>query len=116
MDSSQGGLELRHIKSPATELADHGVPLETRCRDGNLAPHEPVLARAHLRTKSGKLQRLRRMSHSASNRRTSGYMLGPDLVHRLARDRQPAARLTRDLDQRCIRGRRTIRANTDSSD
>ena len=113
---AQAKLTLRDIGPSATQLAHHCMALEARRRDCDLTPHEPVLARAHLRKEPGKRRQLGLVPHRAAHCRASGYMFGPDQVHRLVCDSQPAAGLTRDLDQGRTGWRQMIQERTADSD
>ena len=103
---------LRDVQMPAAQLAHHRVPLEAGRGDRDLAPNEPVLADSHLREKLRQRRQLWHVAHRAAHGRASGHVLGPHLVDGLARDGQPAARLTGDLDQWSTTRRRMIEAST----
>jgi len=113
---AQATLSLRDVQMPATQLAYHCVPLEAGRRDGDLTPNEPVLADAHLREKLRQWRKLGHVPHRAAHGGASGHVLSPHVVHRLACDGQPAARLTRDLDQWSTTRRQMIEARTADSD
>jgi hypothetical protein len=67
-------------------------------RDGDLAPHEPVVAGVHRGQEAWERRQVRQMAHGAFDSRTAGFVFPPDVVDRLARDRKPTARFARDLD------------------
>jgi hypothetical protein len=71
-----------------------------------------VLADEHGRKELGERRQLGQVPHRAAHCGASVYVFGPDREHRLARDGQPAARLTRDLDQRGTRRRQMVEGRT----
>lgn len=71
-----------------------------------------MLARANDRKEPRQRGQLGHVSHGAAHGWARGLVLGPDMVRRLARDGQPAARLTSDLDHdRTRRGETLVKSN-----
>ena len=86
-------------RSPAAELTHGPVPLDACRRYCDLAPDEPMGARADGPQKPEERRYLGDESHCAAHGRAGRNVLGPDQVRPLARDSHPAARITNDLDQ-----------------
>jgi hypothetical protein len=92
-------VHLHGERSPAADLTHDPVPLDACRCDCDLAPDEPMRARADRSKKSVESRYLGLESHRAAHGRAGRRVLSPDQVRPLARDGHPAARITHDLDQ-----------------
>jgi hypothetical protein len=82
----------------AAKLAHDRVLLHSRGGDGDLTAHRPVTALTHRRQETPQRRQIRKVAHGTTEGGTPRLVLPPDVVHRLARNRDPAARFAGDLD------------------
>ena len=80
------------------ELAHDGVLLHARRCHGDLAAHRPVPACVHPRLEAPQRRQIGQVANGATHGGTAGLVLTPDVVHGLARNRDPTARFAGDLD------------------
>ena len=81
------------------KLAHDRILLHARGSDRDLAAHRSVTAQVHLRQEAAPQRRqIRKVANGTANGGTPRLVLTPDVVHRLARNRDPAARFAGELD------------------
>jgi hypothetical protein len=82
----------RSAHQPAAQLAHDRVLLHARGSHGDLTAHRPVTAEIHRRQEPSERRQIRKVANGTTKGGTTRLVLTPDLVHRLARDRNPTAR------------------------
>ena len=80
------------------KLAHDRVLLHACGSHGDLTVYRPVTASVHRRQEAPQRRQIRKVPNGATEGGTPGLMLPPDVVHRLARNRDPAARFAGDRD------------------
>jgi len=81
------------------KLAHDRILLHARGSDRDLAAHRSVTAQVHLRQEAASQRRqIREVPNGTTDGGTPRLVLTPDVVHRLARNRDPAARFAGELD------------------
>ena len=86
------------VDEAAAELAHDGVFLDAGGRYSDLPADGPVRAGDDRRLHPPQRRQVRHEANCAAHGRTAVLVLTPHRVHRLSRDRDPAARRTGDLD------------------
>jgi hypothetical protein len=74
------------------ELAHDRVLLHARRSDGDLAARRAVTAWVHRREEAPHRRQIRKVANGATEGGTPRLVLAPDVVHGLARNRDPTAR------------------------
>src|SRR6185437_6376410 len=77
----------------AAELTHHRVLLHAVAHDRDLSAHEPMPALVHLWQAGSDRRQIRQMTDGPADGGAARFVLPPDVVDRLARDRDPPARL-----------------------
>ena len=80
------------------KLAHDRILLHARGSDRDLAAHRSVTAQVHLREAASQRRQIREVANGTADGGTPRLVLTPDVVHRLARNRDPAARFAGELD------------------
>ena len=79
-------------------LAHDRVLLHARGSHGDLTAHRSVTAKVHRRQEAPERRQIREVANGTTEGGTPRLVLTPDVVHGLARNRDPTARFAGDLD------------------
>jgi hypothetical protein len=88
----------RSADETTAKLAHDRVLLRACGSHGDLTAHRPVTASVHRRQETPQRRQIRKVANGTTDGRTPRLVFTPDVVHGLARNRDPTARFAGDLD------------------